>query len=241
MENLKREANENLRLLVENVYPGRGIVLGRDHDGRYLQIYWIMGRSENSRNRLFVREGKTVRTEPFDGSKMEDPSLVIYTAMDEVNGHYVVTNGDHTEAICKAIRGGGDDREALGRCRHEPDAPHYTPRIAGGVYLNAGAAMAWLAIVRANPFDAERSNRSYFEYSAIAPGFGWCISTYRGDGTPLPAFTGEPFLLPLQGDVEELANWMWYRLNEANRISLALKIIDPDTGESETRLINKHE
>lgn len=239
MENLKREANENLRRLAENAYPGRGIVLGQGLDGKLVQIYWIMGRSENSRNRVFVREGKTVRTEPCDGSSMTDPSLVIYTAMNEVDGHYLVSNGDHTDTMCDVLRAGGGYREALDQCSHEPDEPHYTPRIAGGLRLDAGAAAAWLAIIRANPFDKERSDHAYFEYSRFAPGFGWCVTTYRGDGTPLPAFVGEPVLLPLLGGGEELATWMWYRLNENNRISLALKVIDPDSGESETRIINK--
>lgn len=241
MDNLKRQADENLRLLVENTYPGRGILLGRRLDGKLLQFYWIMGRSENSRNRVFISEGKTVRTEPFDGTRMEDPSLVIYTAMKEAGGHYVATNGDHTEGLCDVLKAGGDYHEALGRCSHEPDEPHYTPRIAGGFHLDSGVISAWLAIIRASPFDSSASNRCYYEYAHIAPGFGWYISTYRSDGSPLPPFEGEPRLLPLQGDGDDLCMWMWHRLNEGNRISLALKVVDPETGESETKIINKNE
>ena len=241
MENLIREAEENLRLLSENVYPGRGIVLGRRQDGKLLQIYWIMGRSENSRNRVFVQEGKIVRTEPFDGAKMEDPSLVIYTAMNELEGHYLVSNGDHTDVLFNALTAGKDHREALGQCKHEPDEPHYTPRIAGGFHLESGAISAWLAIIRSSPFDARDSIRSFFEYERIAPGFGWCISTYRGDGSPLPPFEGEPKLLPLPGNGEDISMWVWNRLNESNRIALALKVIDPETRESETKIINKNE
>ena len=239
MDNFKREAEENLRLLAENAYPGRGIVLGRRQDGKMVQIYWIMGRSENSRNRVFVREGNRVRTEPFDGSRMEDPRLVIYTAMNEVAGNYVVTNGDHTDLICDVLGSGGDYRQALGQCNHEPDEPHYTPRIAGAFKLKSGVITTWLGIIRSNLFDTAHSNRSYFEYSHIAPGFGWFISTYRGDGSPLPPFEGEPRLLPLLGDGDGLAEWVWNRLNESNRISLALKVIDPENGESETQIINK--
>lgn len=240
MENLKREAEENLRLLAENTYPGRGIVLGRHQDGRLLQIYWIMGRSENSRNRIFVQEGQSVRTEPFDGSRMVDPSLVIYTAMNEVAGNYVVSNGDHTDVLCDVLASGGDYRQALGRCNHEPDEPHYTPRIAGSYNLKSGVISAWLAIIKSSPFDEGHSNRSYFEFTNIDPGFGWFISTYRGDGSPLPPFEGEPRLLPLLGDGYDVGEWIWNRLNDSNRISLALKIIDPHTGQSDTRLINKY-
>ena len=241
MENLNREAEENLRRLSENSYPGRGIVLGQSGEGKLLQYYWIMGRSENSRNRVFVREGKMVRTEPFDGSQLEDPSLVIYTAMDEVDRQYLVSNGDHTDTLCKALKKGGTYQEALGKCGHEPDAPHFTPRIAGGVCLEHKGVPAWLAIIKADPFDSGHSNHFYYDFSQFQPGFGWCITTYRSDGTPLPAFMGEPYILPLHGEGDELIPWLWHRLNESNRVALALKIIDPSNGESETRIVNKLE
>lgn len=241
MDNLLREAGENLRRLSENTYPGRGIVLGQSPGGKLLQFYWIMGRSENSRNRLLVQKGCTVRTEPFEGSTLENPGLVIYTAMNEVAGQFIVSNGDHTDTICEVLKTGGSYHEALHKRNHEPDEPHFTPRIAGGINLNGGGVPAWLAMVKADPFDSQLSNRFFYEFSQFNPGFGWCITTYRGDGTPLPAYSGEPFVLPLQGEEDELMGWLWYRLNEGNRVSLALKIIDPNSHQSETKIVNKYE
>ncbi len=244
MENLRREAEENLRRLAGNPYPGRGIILGRAEDGRYVQFYWIMGRSENSQNRVFVREGETVRTEPFLAEKMEDPSLVIYTAMNVAGGHHIVSNGNHTDALCRVLGSGGDHQEALRSVAHEPDEPHFTPRIAGGLRPESpvdGSVLAWLGIVKADPFGPERSQRFFYEFSGLAPGYGWCITTYRGDGTPLPSFTGEPFVLPLQGDGNELLGWIWYRLNERTRVSLALKIVGPGPDGGKILIVNKNQ
>jgi IMP cyclohydrolase len=241
MQNLKREAGENLRRLAENSYPGRGIIVGRMDEGNFVQFYWIMGRSENSRNRVFVREGSVVRTEPFHAGEMEDPSLVIYTAMNDIGGHHIVSNGNHTDTLCEVLGGGGTFQEALRQHQHEPDEPHFTPRIAGGTLATEGNGSAWLAIIKADPVDASRSQRFFFEFSSLAPGFGWCITTYRGDGTPLPPFTGEPILLPLEGNGEDLLAWIWNRINERNRISLALKVIEPATGASDIRIVNKNQ
>jgi hypothetical protein len=233
-------AAEHLRRLEANPYPGRGIVLGRSSDGAtLLQLYWIMGRSANSRNRRFVAEGGRLRTEAVDPAAMTQPELVIYTAMDALDGHHVVTNGDHTDTIVQALRAGQDVRAALHSRAHEPDAPHYTPRIAGGVRAREGDA--WLAIVKADPGDPRRSLRQLFEYEALPPGWGWCLTTYAGDGDPLPSFAGEPGPLPLAGDLDALAGAMWERLHRENRVALALKAIDPATGRQSLRVVNAHE
>jgi hypothetical protein len=199
-----------------------------------------MGRSENSRNRRFTKDYGNVRTEPRHPEKMEDPSLVIYRAMGEAKGHFLVSNGSQTETLVEEAEKKGDFRGALMGWNHEPDAPHFTPRISGGIHLEKGKATAWLSILRADDFDPTVSTRKFYDYAALYPGFGRCITTYRGDGTPLPSFVGDPFVVPLQGEGAALVPWMWQRLNEQNRISLALKVIDPDTGKSEIFLENKY-
>ena len=244
MENLKRHAEENLRRLAENPYPGRGIVLGRSHGGRLLQFYWVMGRSESSRNRVLVREGREVRTQALDPAKVEDPSLVIYTCMREARGQHLVSNGDHTETLAEAVAAGKSLHDALASISHEPDPPHLTPRIAGGISpvqtaAGAGSPLAWLAIVKADRFDGARSDRFFFQYADLPPGYGWCLTTYRGDGQPLPSFEGTPYLLPLNGSEDDLLPWLWHRLNEKNRVAIVLKIIEPDSS-TDIRIVNKY-
>jgi IMP cyclohydrolase len=230
-------AAENLRRLEANPYPGRGIVLGRSVDGTLLlQVYWIMGRSENSRNRRFVAEGGRLRTEAVDAARLANPELVIYTAMDALDGQHVVSNGDHTDTIIQALRAGQDYRAALRTRAHEPDPPHHTPRIAGGI--RAAEGDAWLAIVKPDPGDPGRCLRQYFEIEALPPGWGWCITTYAGDGNPLPGFQGEPQLLPLAGGPQELLEALWGLLNRENRVAMAVKAIDAATGRETLRILN---
>jgi IMP cyclohydrolase len=230
-------AADNLRRLEANPYPGRGIVLGRSADGAsLLQVYWIMGRSANSRNRLFVAAGGRLRTEPLDAAGLEHPELVIYTAMDVLDGQHVVTNGDHTETVIQALRAGRDYRAALRTRAHEPDPPHHTPRIAGGI--RAAEGDAWLAIIKADPGDPARSVRQFFEYEALAPGRGWFLSTYAGDGNPLPPFAGEPLLLPLAGSAQDLLAALWGRLNAQNRVAMAVKSIEAATGRAALHIVN---
>jgi hypothetical protein len=239
MASFEQIAADNLRWLEANPYPGRGIVLGRSSDGAcLLQAYWIMGRSANSRNRHFVAQGGRLRTEALDASKLENPELVIYTAMDALDGHHVVSNGDHTETIMQALRAGRDYRAALHTRAHEPDAPHHTPRIAGGIRAVEGDA--WLAIVKADPGDPRRSLREYFEIEALPPGWGWCLCTYAGDGNPLPSYTGEPRALPLAGGLDDLVQGLWSRLNHENRVAIALKAIDAGTGRESLRIVNAY-
>lgn len=237
MTSLMGQAEANLTLLADNPYPGRGIVQGRSADGaNLLQFYWIMGRSENSRNRRFVSDGCRLRTEPIHPGKMELPELVIYSAMDEHEHHLIVTNGDHTDTVMEALAAGGDSRLALRTREREPDAPHFTPRIAGGI--DTAAETAWLAILRADPFDSARTLRAFYEYEALPPGFGWCLTTYAGDGEPLPSFSGAPYPVPLQGAGGDLAERMWALLHPENRVALALKSAGKGRGPSKIRIIN---
>jgi hypothetical protein len=238
MKNLAALAAENLARLQANPYPGRGLILGRSADGaRLLQLYWIMGRSANSRNRVFVEEGGRLLTRPLDPALLKDPALVIYTAMDAHGLQHVVSNGDQTDTVVESLRQGGDYRDALRRRNHEPDAPHYTPRIAGGIAADTGAA--WLALLKADPADPGHSLRSFYEIEALAPGYGWCLHTYRGDGEPLPSFVGEPVLLPLEEPEQDCLQAHWGRLNKENRIAIALKSIRPGSGQATLRIVNK--
>ena len=241
LDNLKREAAENLRRLIENEYPGRGIILGRSMDAtQAIQVYWLMGRSENSRNRLLQERGPAVRTAAADPGKMEDPSLVIYTAMREIPGHFLVSNGDHTDALAAGMTAGRSFEDVLSDSKHEPDGPHWTPRIAGDTALLNGQIRFRLAILKADPFGSNRTVREFFQYEDIAPGFGWCVTTYRGNRNPLPSFSGEPYLMPLPEGPEKLADMIWNHLNNENRVALAVKAIDAQAGTSMVILRNRH-
>lgn len=246
-------AQQNLQRLAANPYPGRGIVIGKSADGsRLLQLYWIMGRSENSRNRHFVVEDGKLRTRALDPARVENPDLVTYTAMDSHGPWHVVTNGDQTDTVISALADsgdpgsgdsvGGDYRDALRTRRHEHDAPHHTPRIAAAVNVGdaGGEGSAWMASLRADPADAERTLRGYWEFEGLPTGCGWCLTTYAGDGSPLPSFTGSPYLLPLTGAVDELPTLYWETLDASNRVALALKSITPGSAAVEIQVVNRH-
>lgn len=209
-------------------YPGRGLVMGLSGDGRsVLQAYWIMGRSDNSRNRVFRAEGGRVWTEAADPARCKDPSLILYDAMLETGPHRIVSNGDQTRSIAESLFAGHGFESALAAREREPDAPNFTPRISGMVTLDDGAPFYRFAVLKANRADPSRSDRHFFQVRAMAPGTGLCLTTYLGDGSPLPSFEGEPFLLPLAGSPEEVLDEYWRSLDADNRISLALKVIDP--------------
>ncbi len=231
---MTEQATANLReRLQQNPYPGRGIVIGRDPAGGWVQVYWIMGRSENSRNRIFVGEGDLLRTQAADPAKVDDPSLIIYNAMRVCGRRYIVTNGVQTDDVYEAFATGRGFAESLDRWLHEPDAPNYTPRISG--YLDLDTEQVWLSILKVSPFDAEQSERHFFRFDSIGPGYGYAITTYAGDGNPLPSFSGTPYLLPLDGDP---ANF-WQALDGDNRISLAVRRIAAD-GTVETQITNRY-
>jgi IMP cyclohydrolase len=226
--------------LERNPYPGRGLVVGREQaDRAWLQVYWIMGRSGNSRNRIFVAEGGSLRTAPFDPAALEDPSLVIYDAMLEVGAAYVVSNGDQTRTVCDALARGGSFEAALATREREPDAPNYTPRISALLDLRGGAPALALSWLKASPADPGRTDRATFRPAPPPPALGLALTTYRGDGNPLPPFEGEPLWLPLEGSAAEVLDAYWSALDAANRVALAVKRI-PDGGKSEILLRNRH-
>jgi IMP cyclohydrolase len=220
-------------------YPGRGLIVGRSEDAAsWLILYWLMGRSDNSRNRRFVVEGSTLRTEPVDVSRLVDPSLIIYEAMLELPGIYLVSNGDQTRTIHDTIQAGGSFEQALETREREPDAPNYTPRISAMIDLHAQSAAFALSILKANLADPALTDRTVFKPALPAPGLGYCLTTYQGNSSPLPSFQGDPLLLPCRGSAEELLETYWDGLNVDNRISLAIKEIPVDGGAS--RLIIKN-
>ncbi len=232
------------RQLEQNPYPGRGLVIGRADDGSWLLVYWIMGRSVNSRNRRFVAEEGTLRTEPVDPAKLSDPSLVIYEAMLERAPRYVVSNGDQTRTIFDVI-GSGDAREAFARAletrEREPDAPNYTPRISGLLDLSEpDAPRIALSILRANDADPAHTDRHVFHPAPPPPGLGLGLTTYSGDGSPLPAFRGDPLWLPLAGGPEALLDRYWQALDADNRVALAVKAIAALGGPGQLHVRNRH-
>ena len=226
--------------LQNNPYPGRGIVLGRSADGKSAVIaYFIMGRSENSRNRIFSITEDGIRTEAYDPSKMSDPSLIIYHPVRKVGELTVVTNGDQTDTIMDALNEGPCYRHALNTRTFEPDGPNYTPRISG-VMLPSGAYK--LSILKSFNGDPQFCNRYFYEYEGAPAGYGHFIHTYQGDGNPLPSFEGEPELVSIPANsATELANLLWDSLNEENKVSLFVRYIDLKSQDTDDVIVNKHE
>lgn len=232
----KRRFSQHLE---QSAYPGRGLVVGRGSSGEWLQVYWIMGRSENSRNRRFVADaGGTLRTEAVDPAKLADPSLVIYEAMLELPGRYLVSNGDQTRTLHDALAAGGDFAAALATREREPDAPNYTPRISALLDLRAEPALA-LSILRANDADPACTDRTTFRPAPPPVGLGLGLTTYLGDGDPLPSFRGDPLWLPLSGDPHAVLESYWQALDAANRVALAVKCIPAAGGPSELLVRNR--
>ncbi len=223
--------------LSTNSYPGRGIVLGKSKDGKNAVIaYFIMGRSVNSRNRIFEENDRGgIRTKAFDESKMEDPSLIIYNPVLKLGNKTIVTNGDQTDTIYDFMSEGHCYRHALLTREFEPDAPNYTPRISGVVKPNGDYV---LSILKSNMGRPE-CLRYFFEYPAAA-GLGHFIHTYKCDGDPIPSFEGEPTPVVIDGDIDSFTDMIWANLNEDNKVSLFTRFINLETGEEETRIINKN-
>ncbi len=231
----------NMEALRANVYPGRGIVIGQTPDGKNLvQVYWIMGRSENSRNRIFVAEGDVVRTAPYDESKVKDPSLIIYNCVRTLGQAHIVSNGNQTDTIYDALAGSETFESALFTREFEPDDPNYTPRISGVVDLD-GLHAYKLSILKTIDNNPAQGVRHFYNYSTPIPGVGHFVATYSGDGNPLPAFDGEPQMVEIAGDIDAVLDCYWTALNDDNRVSLLVKFIDPATGETDVRIANKHE
>lgn len=229
-------------LLAGNPYPGRGIVVGESADGKYaVTAYFIMGRSENSRNRVF-REGTggEVVTAPYDESKVEDPSLIIYSAIKQVGDTLVVTNGDQTDTICEGLARGESFAEALRTRAFEPDAPNFTPRISAALRFAAGAFTYEMSILKSADEAGSACARYFFEYPALA-GMGHFLHTYEGNGSPLPTFRGEPERVEIPSDIDAFTREIWESLNLDNRISLYVRFVDLATGNAESRMINRNE
>jgi len=226
-------------LLRENAYPGRGIVLGRTPDGSKAVIaYFIMGRSENSRNRIFEVTEDGIRTKAFDESKMTDPSLIIYHPVRVVGDNTVVTNGDQTDTVRDGLLAGQIFAQTLSTRTLEPDEPNYTPRISGIVLKDGSYA---LSILKSADGDPSSVRRQFFAYVDPLAGQGHFIHTYRGDGNPLPSFEGEPEQVAITcGSAREFADLLWANLNEDNKVSLFVRYLDVATGEADTVIINKH-
>ena len=228
--------------LQENSYPGRGIVLGRSEDGtKAVAAYFIMGRSENSRNRIFVEEGEGIRTQAFDTSKLTDPSLIIYAPVRVLGHRTIVTNGDQTDTVYEGMEKGLTFEQSLRSREFEPDAPNYTPRISGVMEIENGTYSYSLSILKSNNGDPACCNRYTFSYENCAAGEGHFIHTYLHDGNPLPSFEGEPKLVAIPDDMEKFTNMLWNNLNPENKVSLFVRYIDIATGKYETVIKNKNQ
>ena len=223
-------------------YPGRGIVIGRTPDGKKAAIaYFIMGRSENSRNRVFVTEGEGIRTEAFDPSKMEDPSLIIYAPVRVRGTDTIVTNGDQTDTIYENMEQGDTFEESLRNREFEPDGPNYTPRISGVLHVEDGYTYE-MSILKSNNGDPDQCLRFTFSYDNPKDGEGHFIHTYMGDGNPLPSYEGEPTPVEIPtNDLDEFTDIVWKALNDDNKVSLFTRFIDIESGKFDTKLVNKNQ
>ena len=227
--------------LSSNAYPGRGIVIGKSADGKYaVTAYFIMGRSSNSRNRVFVTDGTGIRTQAFDPSKMEDPSLIIYAPVRTYGFYTIVTNGDQTDTIYDGLSTGKTFEESLRSRCFEPDAPNYTPRISGLMHVITGDFDYSLSILKSDAGDPSSCLRFTYSYEKPQAGKGHFIHTYMGDGNPLPSYEGEPTVVNIEGDIDTFTNNIWNSLNEDNKVSLFTRFINIATGEEESRIVNKN-
>lgn len=226
------------KILSSNTYPGRGIILGKTADGKYARmLYFIMGRSENSRNRVFSYTDDGIRTEAFDPAKLEDPSLIIYHPVRFWNGKAIVTNGDQTDTVWEYFKAGHGFRHGLRTRTFEPDGPNFTPRISGVIHENGAIE---LSILKSDDGDDACCCRHFYSYDVPKAGIGRFISTYKHDGSPLPSFEGEPIAVSVDGDFEAFAQSVWDSLNADNKVSLYACDIDLATGEKTQKIFNKN-
>lgn len=228
-----------------NSYPGRGIIIGRSDDGKKaVTAYFIMGRSENSRNRIFVLDGNGIRTQAFDPSRMQDPSLIIYAPVRVCGNKTIVTNGDQTDTVFSGLDRQLTFEESLRTREFEPDAPNYTPRISGVLHVESGQYNYAMSILKSDRGDPSSCLRFTFAYNDPKQGEAHFISTYTGDGDPLPSFEGEPIFTELDNDftssIDTFTSRIWAVLDQDNKVSLFTRFIDIETGEFESRIINKN-
>ncbi len=227
--------------LKSNSYPGRGIIIGKSPDGKKaVTAYFIMGRSENSRNRVFVEDGEGIRTQAFDPSKLTDPSLIIYAPVRVLGNKTIVTNGDQTDTIYEGMDKQLTFEQSLRSREFEPDGPNYTPRISGVMHIENGNFNYAMSILKSNNGNPDSCNRYTFAYENPVAGEAHFIHTYMHDGNPLPSFEGEPKLVEAMDNMEEFADLLWNSLNEENKVSLFVRYIDIETGKYETKIVNKN-
>ncbi len=228
--------------LKSNSYPGRGIVVGKSADSKYAVVaYFIMGRSVNSRNRVFVTDGDGIRTQAFDPSKLTDPSLIIYSPVRVLGDYTIATNGDQTDTIYDGMKDGKTFEQSLRIRKFEPDEPNYTPRISAVINTAEKDSFGFtISILKSNDGDPSSTQRFTYDYETPKSGEGFFIHTYMGDGNPLPTFSGEPEKVELSGSIDEFTDMLWDSLNEDNKVSLFVRYIDLETKKFETRIINKN-
>ncbi|MBR4267520.1 MAG: IMP cyclohydrolase [Bacteroidales bacterium] len=227
--------------LSKTTYPGRGIVIGKSKDNKYaVTAYFIMGRSENSRNRVFVEDGLGIRTEAFDPSKLTDPSLIIYAPVRVLGNNTIVTNGDQTDTIYDLMDQQQTFEMSLRTRQFEPDGPNYTPRISGIMNVVNNKFSFYMSILKSDNGRPESNCRYTFSYDNPIAGEGRFIHTYMQDGNPLPSFEGEPTLVDIQGNIDEFTNLVWNNLNPDNKVSLFTRFIEIETGKFESRIVNKN-
>lgn len=224
-----------------NAYPGRGIIIGKSPDGKKaVTAYFIMGRSVNSRNRVFVEDGEGIRTQAFDPTKLTDPSLIIYAPVRVLGNKTIVTNGDQTDTIYEGMDRQMTFEQSLRSREFEPDAPNYTPRISGILHIENGNYNYAMSILKSSNGKPQSCNRYTFAYENPEAGEGHFIHTYQCDGDPLPSFEGEPKLIGMSDDINVFTDLLWESLNEENKVSLFVRYIDLATGKYETRILNKN-
>ena len=227
--------------LKNNSYPGRGIIIGKSGNGKYaVAAYFIMGRSVNSRNRIFVEDGSGIRTQAFDPSKLEDPSLIIYAPVRVLGSKTIITNGDQTDTIYELMDKQMTFEQSLRTREFEPDAPNYTPRISGIIHQEGTGFNYALSILKSAGGDPSSCRRYTFGYNNPLAGQGHFIHTYMHDGNPLPSFEGEPKQVSIPDDMEKFTDMLWSSLNEENKVSLFVRYIDTETGKTMSKIINKN-
>ncbi len=227
------------KALSENTYPGRGIIIGKSADGKKaVTAYFIMGRSSNSRNRIFVETKDGIRTEAFDPSKLEDPSLIIYAPVRKYKDITIVTNGDQTDTVFDFLADGGCFEDALRTRCFEPDAPNFTPRISGMLTVSNGEFSYKLSILKSANGNPDSCQRYFFDFDKPVAGEGRFIHTYRCDGSPIPSFDGEPEYITVPDSIDEFTSVLWNNLNSSNKVSLYVSYIDIESGKTEVRIEN---
>lgn len=236
------EKKDLAKELAGNTYPGRGIIIGKSESGKYaVTAYFIMGRSENSRNRIFVEDGEGIRTQAYDPAKLEDPSLIIYAPVRVLGNKTIVTNGDQTDTIYEGMDRQLTFEQSLRSRKFEPDGPNFTPRISGIMHIENGSFNYAMSILKSNQGNPAACNRYTFAYENPVNGEGHFIHTYAQDVNPLPSFEGEPKWVSIPEDMDEFTEMLWKNLNEDNKVSLFVRYIEIATGEYRSKIINKHQ